>query len=244
MNMKLGLYLIVLGLVITGCKQKEELPQSQPVPASPAAPATANFHTAVVQEVVQATEYTYLNVKEGDTTCWVAVTKREIPKGSTITYAPDVEMKDFFSKDLQRTFESVYFVSAVSMQGEGAMGAAMPMTGHQAATSSDKLTEVIDPVDGGISIADLYGNVATHGGQSVKIRGKVTKVNMAILGKNWIHVQDGTEGAGKYDLTVTTKDVAKVGDVVVVEGGITLNKDFGSGYKYDVIMEDASCTVE
>jgi hypothetical protein len=67
---------------------------------------------------------------------------------------------------------------------------------------------------------------------------------MAIMGKNWIHVQDGTEAAGNYDLTVTTQGTAKVGDVVVVEGGISLNKDFGAGYKYDVIMEDASCTVE
>jgi hypothetical protein len=228
---------------MTGCKQKEEAPGAQPA-AAPAVSAMASVHTGVVQEVIQATEYTYLNVKEGDDTCWMAVTKREIPMGTTITYAPGLEMKNFFSKDLQRTFESIYFVDAVSLPGEGGMGAAMPMTGHQAAKSVDKLTEVIEPVDGGISIADLYGNVAAHGGQSVKIRGKVTKVNMAIMGKNWIHVQDGTEAAGNYDLTVTTQGTAKVGDVVVVEGGISLNKDFGAGYKYDVIMEDASCTVE
>lgn len=249
MKLKLSVCLIALGLVITGCKQNDDTPEAQPVAPSPAVAAPANFHTAVVQEVVQATKYSYLNVKEGDTTCWIAVTKREIPKGTTVTYASSLEMKNFFSKDLQRTFDSVFFVDAISTpggsaMGGSAMGVASSMTGHQAATSVPKLTEIIDPADGGICIADLYGNVAAHKGQSVKIRGKVTKANMAIMGKNWIHIQDGTEDAGNYDLTVTTQDTAKVGDVVVVEGGITLNKDFGAGYKYDVIMEDASCRVE
>ena len=76
------------------------------------------------------------------------------------------------------------------------------------------------------------------------MRGKVTKVNSGILGKNWVHIQDGTEAEGNFDLTVTTQETAKVGDVVVVQGKITLNKDFGSGYKYDVIMEEAHCHAE
>ena len=76
------------------------------------------------------------------------------------------------------------------------------------------------------------------------MRGKVVKFSPQIMGKNWIHVQDGTGAAGTNDLTVTTLDEAKVGDTVLVTGKITLNKDFGMGYKYDLIIEDGKVKVE
>ena len=255
MNLKLGVLLVVIGLVISGCKQKEEAaPESVPPVAQPSAAkapmaAAVGPHTAVIQEVIQATSYTYLNVKEGESTFWMAVTKREIEVGKTIVFTPGLEQRNFKSKDLNRTFETIYFMDSISVAGEGTMGAASAMSPHSTMPSQTKpivgkLEVVIDPIEGGISIAQLFGDTATHGGQSVKIRGKVTKVNSGIMGKNWVHIQDGTEAEGNYDLTVTTQETAKVGDVVVVQGKITLNKDFGSGYKYDVIMEDAHCHPE
>ena len=59
------------------------------------------------------------------------------------------------------------------------------------------------------------------------------------MNKNWIHIQDGTDNSGKFDLTVTTDIEVKVGDTITLEGAIALDKDFGFGYKYEVIMEDA-----
>jgi len=73
----------------------------------------------------------------------------------------------------------------------------------------------------------------------VLIKGQVTKVNRAIMEKNWVHLQDGTGDSGGFDLTVTTQEQVNVGDVVTFEGKITLNKDFGAGYSYEVIMEQA-----
>lgn len=251
MKMKLSL-LVMVGLVIAGCEQKEETSGSQPSPANPAVAAVAAARTGVIEEVLQATEYTYLKVKEGELTVWMAVTKQEIKEGTTIGYTPTLEMKDFESKDLKRTFDSLYLMDSISIAGQGSTATPAAANPHQAMsgmttktpTSTGKLEEVIEPVAGGISIAQLYGDTAAYGGQSVQIRGKVTKINTGIMGKNWIHIQDGTEADGQFDLTVTTQDTAKVGDVLVVHGKITLDKDFGSGYRYDVIMEDGHCHPE
>ena len=55
-------------------------------------------------------------------------------------------------------------------------------------------------------------------------------------------MQDGTSNSGEFDFTATTADVVKVGDVITIEGIITLDKDFGAGYLYDVIMENGKVT--
>jgi hypothetical protein len=78
----------------------------------------------------------------------------------------------------------------------------------------------------------------------VKVRGKVVKYNSGIMGKNWLHIQDGSGAAGSNDLTVTTSANTKVGDTVLVAGVLSANKDFGSGYKYALIVQDAKVTVE
>jgi hypothetical protein len=82
-------------------------------------------------------------------------------------------------------------------------------------------------------------------GQTVAFRGKVVKTNPNIMGRNWLHVRDGSGADGTNDLTVTTAGaVPNVGDIVVVRGSVALNKDFGMGYQYDVIIEEAEVTVE
>ena len=98
----------------------------------------------------------------------------------------------------------------------------------------------IVPAGGGISLETLFTNLQAYAGRSVTIRGQVTKVNRAIMNKNWIHLQDGSKSAsGPYDLTLTTSDQATVGETVTFTGKIALNKDFGYGYAYDVIMEES-----
>jgi len=89
-------------------------------------------------------------------------------------------------------------------------------------------------------LADLFANRAAHADKTVTVKGKVTKVNRAIMGKNWVHLQDGTSDDGNFSLTITTEEDAKVDDIVAFTGTITLDKDFGAGYKYDIIMQDAN----
>ena len=108
----------------------------------------------------------------------------------------------------------------------------------------DKKEISIEPVEGGISIGELFSNKDSYANKTVLIKGHVTKVNRGIMGSNWVHLQDGTSGSGKYDLTITTQDEVSVGDIVTFEGMIVLNKDFGSGYAYDVLMEKAKQQAE
>ena len=103
----------------------------------------------------------------------------------------------------------------------------------------DPLELDIEAVEGGIRIGTLFENATQYAGKQVKIVGEVTKFSASIMGKNWVHFQDGTSYEGAYDLMITTQEYLAVGDVVVFEGVIALDKDFGAGYFYKVILEDA-----
>lgn len=103
---------------------------------------------------------------------------------------------------------------------------------------TEKITANINPCEGCIKISDLFSGKKSYEGKVIRITGQVTKFNAGIMGKNWIHIQDGSEFEGEYDLTVTTAVDATVGDTITIEGKIALDKDFGYGYFYKVIMED------
>jgi hypothetical protein len=103
----------------------------------------------------------------------------------------------------------------------------------------------IAKADGGKTVAEVFAEKDALAGKQVTLRGKVVKSNTGIMGKNWIHVRDGSGAEGTNDLTVTTVTAQpNVGDTVVITGPVSLNKDFGMGYQYDVIVEDAQVTVE
>ncbi|MFC1635428.1 hypothetical protein ACFL5Z_11350 [Planctomycetota bacterium] len=246
-NMKLTLTAISIltALLLFSCREKEEEPQEQHVQPPQQISAGANVHTVVIQEVVQASAYTYLKVKEKDRDYWIAITKRDIEAGETLSFAGGLEMKNFESKDLKRTFETIYFVDKIigdePLSTISKQSVEMP---HRMKPVIEKKEISIEPIEGGITIGELFSNKDSYANKTVLVKGQVTKVNRAILGKNWVHLQDGTSGSGKYDLTITTQDEVSLGDVVTFEGKIVLNKDFGAGYAYDVLIEDAKQQVE
>lgn len=90
------------------------------------------------------------------------------------------------------------------------------------------------------TIEALYAGKDRLKGQRIQIHGKVVKVNNGIMGKNFVHIQDGTGAAGTNDLTVTTQDVVHVGDQVMATGLVTVARDFGAGYSYPLILEEAT----
>ena len=104
----------------------------------------------------------------------------------------------------------------------------------------------IKRADGGNTIQEIFAAQSKLAGKTVIVRGKVVKYNSQIMGKNWLHIRDGSGSANKADndLTITTDTAAKLGDTVLVTGNVSTKKDFGAGYKYDVILEDAKVTVE
>jgi hypothetical protein len=102
----------------------------------------------------------------------------------------------------------------------------------------------VKKAEGGKTVGEIYAQKDELTGKEVKLRGKVVKFSPQIMGKNWIHLQDGSGAEGSNDLTVTTSTDAQVGDTVLVSGLLVTNKDFGFGYKYDVMVEDAKIIVE
>ena len=95
-----------------------------------------------------------------------------------------------------------------------------------------------------MTVAEILASENSLGGMEVLVRGKVVKFNANVMGKNWVHLQDGTGKVGTNDLTITTDETAELGATVLVRGTVTLNKDFGHGYRYEVLIEDATITTE
>ena len=114
----------------------------------------------------------------------------------------------------------------------------------QKSTSTEVKIENIKKVKGGYIVSELFSKKSQLSGKKVRVRGKVVKFNSKIMGKNWIHLRDGSGKDGTNDLTITTQASVNVGKTVIAEGKMVYNKDFGSGYKYEVIMEEAKFTVE
>lgn len=198
------------------------------------------LHTVTVNDFVNTANYTYINVKENDKDFWIAVTKMDVKKGETLYFAKSMEMKDFHSTELNKTFDSVLFVDGIATSKDQAdKGFKHPEINQDAKENVN-----VTPLPGGKTVKDIFADRTALSGKVVKIRGKVTKVNEGIMDRNWIHIQDGTSSNGEYDLLVTSKETAKVGDIVAFEGQVVLNKDFGAGYAYDVMIENAKIIKE
>jgi len=198
-----------------------------------------NVHKIVVKEVLQTTSYTYLLGEENGKKQWIAIPKMDAKVGETYYYQGGTDMGKFNSKELNRTFESVVFLNGVVSPGDMQGGKTTLLQSNQKSDMSEKkIDEKISPVAGGITIESLIANKEKYNGKIVKIRGKVTKYNSKILGKNWLHLQDGSGSSDNFDLTATTNQEVNLGDIITIEGIITLNKDFGAGYKYDIILEN------
>ncbi len=95
-------------------------------------------------------------------------------------------------------------------------------------------------------VAAAYKEKAALAGKKITVEGKVVKVNNGIMGRNFVHVQDGTGDAKEStnNLVVTSKQTAAVGDKVSITGVVVLDRDFGSGYSYPLLIEDATVTVK
>ena len=92
------------------------------------------------------------------------------------------------------------------------------------------------------TVAVLYQNKAALAGQTINAKGKVVKVNNGVMGRNFVHVQDGTGDLKSNDLVVTSKQTANVGDQVAISGVVAVNRDFGSGYSFPLLIENATIT--
>ncbi|NOU16278.1 MAG: hypothetical protein HOO91_01790 [Bacteroidales bacterium] len=196
-------------------------------------------HELAVEEVIQASGYTYLKFTDNDTEQWLATTTIDAKVGEKYYYEKSMVMENFHSKELNRDFKTILFVDRITTEPISGEEKTKPVAPGSAKAKAEKMVVVIEKSKDDITVANLYSNKETYANKLVLIKGKVVKYSPEIMNKNWIHIQDGTEYDGNYDLTVTTLSEFKVGDIVTLEGKIVLDKDFGYGYIYDVLLEDA-----
>ena len=109
---------------------------------------------------------------------------------------------------------------------------------HMGQIPVEKMNVIVKPGEGCLTIAKLLEDEKSFSGKVIKVKGQVTKFNPSIMGRNWVHIQDGTEFQGGFDLTITTDEQVTVGETVIIEGKLALDKDFGYGYSYKVILEE------
>jgi membrane protein implicated in regulation of membrane protease activity len=211
-----------------------------------------------VQEVIDGGAYTYLRIRtksSGDV--WAATLPTKLQKGASVVIADAMLMTDFHSKALNRTFAEIVFGTA------RAAGATIPPATKAAAPAAKAATPAqtqpsphgsgakepavaigrIDKATGaeGRTVVEVNQQSKQLAGKNVQVRGKVVKVSTNIMGRNWVHLRDGTGAAdGSNDLLVTTTQTPKVGDVVLARGVVRVNADFGSGYSYPVLVEKAT----
>jgi len=207
--------------------------------------AAATF-SGVVLATTNASRYTYVQVKNDKGTIWAAGPVFDVKVGDRVSVQGGMPTRNFTSKVLNRKFDELYLAGSITLAGnEGASAEAGKLpAGHPALSGKMAAAEqAIPPIQkpaGGKTVAEIWAGKAELAGKTVIVRAKVVKVSSNILGMNWLHLRDGSGAEGDNDLVVTTKDDVHSGDVITVSGTVYTNKDFGSGYKYDVIMEDAT----
>ncbi|HUV50178.1 MAG TPA: OB-fold nucleic acid binding domain-containing protein [Anaerolineae bacterium] len=226
---------------------------------------------ASIVEFKDVTNYTYLDLKDSTGRIWAAIPKTSVETGSEIELANIIVMKDFHSKILDKTFATILFAVPFSkdsnarsslpnaetpaynesgmppgmMPGAMPQGGAMPGPGTGAGKSGAMLQDirVIKATgDHAYTIEEIYAGKKALAKSTVKVRAKVVKFLPNIMGKNWIHIQDGTGSAEKMnnDLTATTIETVDVGDEIIVQGTLSVDNDLGSGYVFAALIEDAS----
>lgn len=199
-----------------------------------------------VLEVRDVESYTYLRLKTKDGETWAAVGKAPVKKGSEVAIENATVMSNFESKSLKRTFKTIVFGNLAGTAGgtPGASGMDMA-TAHAGAAKAADVGDIHVPKASGPNartVAEIVTRSLELKDKPVELHAKVVKFNAGIMGKNWAHVRDGSgsAGDGTNDILVTTVDSAKAGDIVTVKGVVHTDRDFGSGYSYKVLIEDAA----
>lgn len=197
---------------------------------------TSNRIHGKVTDIIKAAGYTYAEVDTGKQKVWAAGPVTPLKTGDMIAFSTRMPMKNFHSKSMKRDFPIIYFVARFIT--DKAAATALPHNQIKKKQGS-KPVKGINKVKGGNTIAEIYARKQKLKGKIIRVRGQVTKFTAGVMGKNWLHIRDSST---LDDLTVTTDSTVAIDDVVILEGTLVLDKDYGYGYFYPVIMEDVRIT--
>ena len=194
----------------------------------------------IVLETMDAGGYTYAQVWQNGKKIWLAGPLTKLSKGDKIDYPEGMVMKNFKSPTLNREFEEIVFLPYINLAGS--KGAAVSSQAETSQTPADLSVKAgsIPKAAGGLTVGECYEKKNQYAGKVVSVTGKIVKYSEKIMGKNWIHLTDGTGQGTTGKLVATTSQTAKIGDIVTAKGKITLDKNLGSGYNYPVLMEDTT----
>ena len=246
---KKGLFVLFIlvalsGMVFAAPQQKKAAPPAAPHADMASMQGEDQPISGKVVETMNSGGYTYVCLEKKGGKTWVAVPEMKVTMGQEMSFNPGAAMPNFMSKSLNRTFDMIYFSSGLVVSKKS--------TGKSAANASPGSKASVSPIDAAVkvekaaganayTVAEVYAKKSALNKKKVVVKGKVVKVSSGIMGVNFIHLQDGTGDAAKgtHNLVATTDDLPAKGDIVTVTGTIIKDKDFGSGYKYAVIMEQA-----
>jgi len=244
----------------TQAGQQEQIPVQ-----TPSDPQPAEFSGKVVEKQ-DVSPYTYVRLDDGaGHEIWAAVPQTPLEIGEEIVLQNGVVMTNFSSKTLNRTFESIIFAGGLVRGSEnktvrtpaGAGGGSPDAVqsgdgthGMTAESSSGSARAIVSftgakveksTAPNGYTVGELFAEAVSLNNRKVTVKGRVVKISPNIMGKNWIHIQDGTGDPAKntHDLVVTSSALVERGAVISLEGVLAADKDFGFGYRYDVLIEDA-----
>ncbi len=208
-----------------------------------------------VIETMNSGGYTYIFIEQNGKKIWVAVPEMKVSIGETIKLKAGAVMYNFRSNTLNRTFDKIIFSGGALEEHMASAATSSGINPHKGLDSDSMISPhgriITEPIKSlhiekasgpnAYTIAELYEKAGSLSQKQVVVRGKVVKVLPRIMGKTWVHIQDGSGDPqkGTHDLVVTTQDLPSVEDVVIVTGTLYKDKDFGAGYRYKVIIEEA-----
>ena len=263
---------VTASLALFACKKSAPSAANAASPQQATTPAATAGIRGKVAEKIDAAQYSYLKLQTAEGELWTAVPKTGKDVGAEVTVVNAVWMQNFKSNTMNRTWERIAFgtlddgtaVAAIapaapsgnSPQGmfaeaaspHGSMasphGGAPQHPTPAPAADVGKIKVAKAAGKTGRTVEEIWSKRAALKDQKVAVRGKVVKATNGVMGKNWLHVRDGTGEGPASDLAIASDDTAAVGDTVLVTGVVHVDKDLGAGYHYDVIVEDARIKAE
>jgi len=243
------------------------VPAGHPKIDYPTQSTTHQKSESITGKVVQSMNsggysYVYLQRDNGEK-LWLAVTAARINVGDHLSFKEGLVMKNFESKTLKRTFDTIVFSNGI-VQQPGKTTASNPAKAAPAAAPKAAAPPQQQPAPMGskvavmpkekrisinkasgpnaYTIAEIYRNSARLDKKKVVVRGKIVKVTSGIMKRVWVHIQDGSgsQAKGTHNLVCTTTAKPNLDDVVTVKGTVAKDRDFGYGYRYNVLIENAT----
>lgn len=252
MNIRVAI-LVLLGFVIVGATAfaMPEMAGQQAVKGPDELPPI----TGKVVETINSGGYTYLLLEKDGAKTWVAIPELYITVGDQVELQGGVQMGEFASKPLNRKFDQIIFSNGPTenfnkKRKENAhknVDMGQPAPGNKK-KGPGKVVEGLKiekaPGENSYTLEEIMKKKSELKGKTIVVRGQVVKVSTNIMGRNWVHINDGSGGKWENKLVITTNDTPDVGDIVIATGEFHTNVDFGGGYYYDIILEQATLKVE